>query len=489
VRRRRAAARLFGVGTLDAFGSFARAELSAMGALVDYLDLTQKGRAAAAAPARCARRGRAMQIDAATRRNLELTQALSGGRDGSLLAAIDRTVTAAGARLLERRLASALAELAADRAPGWMRCRFCVEERAAARACATPAPHARHGPRAVAAGARPRRAARPRRDPRRAGGGAPRSPLRAGAARTCPPAAEAANRARSGFDALALLDAALVAEPPLRLRDGGVHRPGARRRPRRGAAPARRGPRRDRRDAGDYARETGVAALKIKHNNVLGYFIETTATHAEKMLSPPLSSASSTARRRPTRALHHVELSDLESRILNAGARALEIERRLFESLRDASWPRPRASPPPRGAGRDRRRRALADLADSEDWCRPKVDDSRAFAIEGGRHPVVEQALRRGAASPSSPTIATWTADRTARAIWLLTGPNMAGKSTFLRQNALIALLAQMGSFVPAAARRISAWWTSSSAASARRTTWRAGGRPSWSRWSRPPRS
>ncbi|NJM82789.1 MAG: DNA mismatch repair protein MutS, partial [Tabrizicola sp.] len=97
---------VFGVGSLDAFGSFDRAEISALGALIDYLDLTQRGRLPLLRPPVREMPGGLMQIDAATRRNLELTTALSGGREGSLLSAVDRTVTAAGARLLERRLSA-----------------------------------------------------------------------------------------------------------------------------------------------------------------------------------------------------------------------------------------------------------------------------------------------------------------------------------------------------------------------------------------------
>jgi len=103
--------KVYGVASLDAFGTFGRAEVSALGALVDYLDLTQQGNLPLLQRPVRETGGGAMQIDAATRRNLELTQALSGGRDGSLLAAIDRTVTAGGARLLDRRLAAPSCDL------------------------------------------------------------------------------------------------------------------------------------------------------------------------------------------------------------------------------------------------------------------------------------------------------------------------------------------------------------------------------------------
>ena len=263
--------------------------------------------------------------------------------------------------------------------------------------------------------------------------------------------ADAVSRLSGQDDLLDLLDQALVAEPPLLARDGGFIATGYH---------DELDEARTLRDEGrsviarmqqEYVTETGINALKIKHNNVLGYFIETTATHAAKMQSPPLSEKFI---HRQTTAnqvrFTTVELSELETKILNAGNRALEIEKRLFADLRQSVL----ASAGPLG---DLARAlseldvasALAELAVQENWTRPIVDNSRAFHVEAGRHPVVEAALRR----EGDPFVANDCdlndADG-ASAIWLLTGPNMAGKSTFLRQNALIAVLAQMGSFVPA---------------------------------------
>jgi len=190
---------------------------------------------------------------------------------------------------------------------------------------------------------------------------------------------------------------------------------------------------------------------------VLGYFVETTATHAERMLAPPLSE---TFRHRQTTAnalrFTTAELSDLESRILNAGARALEIEKRVFATLvARVLEAAPAIAAAARALAEVDVATALADLARGEGWCRPEVDESRAFDIAGGRHPVVEQALRR----QSGPAFVANDCDLGAEGrdahIRLLTGPNMAGKSTYLRQNALIALLAQAGSFVPADRARI----------------------------------
>ena len=206
-----------------------------------------------------------------------------------------------------------------------------------------------------------------------------------------------------------------------------------------------------------FVSDTGISSLKIKHNNVLGYFVECTATHAEKMLNPPLSE---TFIHRQTTAnqvrFTTVELSELETKILNAGNHAQEIEKRLYESLRSAILEHAaEIGQASAGLAEVDLATGLADLARSENWTRPRVDMSRAFDIQGGRHPVVERALTQQSGEPFIANDCDLSAEGEAANIWLLTGPNMAGKSTFLRQNALIALMAQMGSFVPASSAHI----------------------------------
>jgi DNA mismatch repair protein MutS len=261
-----------------------------------------------------------------------------------------------------------------------------------------------------------------------------------------------------GFDDLvAMLDAALVAEPPLLTRDGGFIASGY---------DAELDEARTLRDEGrgvvaamqsDYVRLSDVSSLKIKHNNVLGYFIETTATHAAKMLSPPLSE---TFIHRQTTAnavrFTSVELSELETRILNAGGRALEIEKRLFARLREAILAEAdRVAGAARALAEIDVAAGFAELALRHDWCCPVVDDSRTFRIEAGRHPVVEAALRGDGGVPFIANDCSLSDGAEGAHVWLVTGPNMAGKSTFLRQNALIALLAQSGSYVPARSAHI----------------------------------
>jgi DNA mismatch repair protein MutS len=439
---------LFEVGSLDAFGSFGRAEISAMGALVDYLDLTQRGKLPLLRPPVREAANGAMQIDAATRRNLEITQALSGGREGSLLAAVDRTVTAPGARLLERRLSSPSRDLAVihDRLTS---VRFLLDQSRLREDLRADLRRVPDMDRALSRIALDR------------GGPRDLTAIRAGltqahaiAARlhdVPPQLADAATALTGHADLIALLDRALIAEPPLLARDGGfiaesydldLDETRRLRDEGRGVVAAMQA---------DYIAQSGVQSLKIKHNNVLGYFIETTTTHAEKMFAPPLSE---TFIHRQTTAnqvrFTTMPLNEIETKILNAGNHALEIEKRHYDALKAAivaqSGPIGAAA---RGLAEIDLAAGFADLAAQENWAEPQVDNSHAFMVTGGRHPVVERALRRSGAGAFVANDCGLT-EQTNPAIWLLTGPNMAGKSTFLRQNAIIALLAQAGSFVPA---------------------------------------
>lgn len=441
---------LFKVDALDAFGAFSRAHVSAMSAITEYLNITQKGNLPLLRPPVVEGQASSMQIDTATRRSLELTQAMSGGRAGSLLASIDQTSTAGGARLLERRLSSPACnvEQITERQAS---IRYFVErpnlineirdtlgqvhdlERALSRLALE-----RGGPRDMAAIRNTLAQA---------------TKLHEQLVEELPQQLGDAKTSLTGHDKLLdLLDDALVADPPLLARDGGFIAPGynqdlddARtlRDEGRGVIAAMQA---------DFITKTGINTLKIKHNNVLGYFIETTATHAEKMMAPPLSD---TFIHRQTTAnqvrFTTVELSEIETRILNAGGRALEIEKRLYSSLTqsilDVSGPLGTLA---RAISVIDLTQGLAKLAITENWCAPKLDNSRAFSIISGRHPVVEAALQKA----GDPFVAN-DCDLSDDNIWLLTGPNMAGKSTFLRQNALIAILAQMGSYVPATSAHI----------------------------------
>ncbi|AJE44936.1 DNA mismatch repair protein MutS [Celeribacter indicus] len=445
---------LFGVSSLDAFGAFTLPEVSAMGAIVDYLDITQKGKLPLVRPpVRESLRG-TMQIDAATRRNLEISQSLSGGREGSLLTAMDRTVTAAGGRLLERRLSSPSrdVEVIRDRLDAVS---FAIDNRRTAERLREELRKVPDMERALS------RLGLERGGPRDLA--AIRSGLTQAETLAETLSAEPVStliRQNMGFltghaELIDLLDAALIAEPPLLSRDGGFIAPGF---------DGDLDECRTLRDEGrgviaslqqKYAEMTGVTSLKVKHNNVLGYFIETTATHAEKMraLSDTFIHRQTTANQVRFTTL---ELSELETKIHNAGGRALEIEKRLFETLRVAVLDRaPAINDASKALAELDLTTALADLAVSENWNRPEVDQGREFLVTGGRHPVVERALRKQGGEKFVANSCALSDGGDGAAIWLLTGPNMAGKSTFLRQNALIALIAQAGSYVPAESARI----------------------------------
>ncbi|WP_248445977.1 DNA mismatch repair protein MutS [Sinorhizobium meliloti] len=452
--------RYYGVGTLDGFGSFSRAELAAASAAVSYVEKTQlQERPALGIPERESAAS-TLFIDPATRANLELAKTLSGSRDGSLLKSLDRTMTSGGARLLAERLMSPLTdperinqrldsiEVLADQP------RFTTDVRDALR-------RAPDMPRALS------RLALGRGGPRDLG--AIQAGMRATAAISALlSGAELSAELTEARDAiaalpgelLARLDATLAEELPLLKRDGGFVREGA---------SAELDEMRALRDqsrrviAGlqlQYCEETGIKSLKIKHNNVLGYFIEVTAGNAGSMTDTDAGRARFIHRQTMANAMRFTttELAELETKIANAADRALAIELETFEAMvREVVAEAEAIKAAALALATIDVSAGLAVLAEEQNYTRPTVDRSRMFAIDGGRHPVVEQALRRQAANPfvangcdlSPPN------GEQGGAIWLLTGPNMGGKSTFLRQNALIAIMAQTGSFVPAAAAHI----------------------------------
>ncbi|MGQ3360978.1 MAG: DNA mismatch repair protein MutS, partial [Phreatobacter sp.] len=256
------------------------------------------------------------------------------------------------------------------------------------------------------------------------------------------------------------LAAALAEDLPLLKRDGGFVRPGYR-----DSLDETRALRDESRRViaslqTRYAEETGIRALKVKHNNVLGYFVEVAQQHGETFLKAPLNE---TFIHRQTMAgamrFSTTELGQLEAKIAGAADRALGIELDVFAELVRAILDRSDAIRAAASAI------AVLDVAASnatlaaeEAWCRPLVDNSLAFAVKQARHPVVEQAIRGRApfvANDCDLSGSDGKSHEPRGRIWLITGPNMAGKSTFLRQNALVAVLAQAGAFVPAASAHI----------------------------------
>ena len=481
---------ILNVGALDAFGAFSRAELGAAGALVDYLDLTQVGQMPALKPPAHVRTDAAMAMDAATRANLELTRTLSGEKTGSLLATIDRTVTGAGARDLGSRLSAPLTDSAAiarrQEAVAFLHDARSLREKLRRDLAAAP-DMARSLSRLSVGRGGPRDLAAIRDGLAQAHEIAARLSLESGADNigALPDEIETARGALEACAAALkdLLARALAADLPLMARDGGF------------VAKGYHAPLDETRTLRDesrrviaglqtkYAEETGINALKVKHNNVLGYFIEVAPRHGDALMAAPLNE---TYIHRQTMAnavrFTTLELSELAEKLSRAGAQALEMELEVFSILVAAVLEETSviARAADALAALDVAA-ALAELAEEKRWTRPKVDGSLAFDIKGGRHPVVEAALEKAGDGPFVANDCDLSADsEEARQLWLLTGPNMAGKSTYLRQNALIAILAQMGSFVPADEARIAS--TGSFRVSARRTIWRGAAPPLWLR-------
>src|ERR1700726_4464228 len=452
-------AAFFGVATTASFGAFSRIELTAAAAAVTYVERTQIGKRPPLSPPVREAAGATLAIDQATRANLELIRTLSGERRGSLLAAIDRTVTAAGSRLLAQRLAAPLTEpkeiarrldaVTAFVDDGAMRGDIRGTLKTVpdlARALARIG-IGRGGPRDLAAIRDGIFAAAEFSTRLSALAGVPRDIAGAIAALRRPDAAIAAELAR-----------ALADELPAFRRDGSFVRAGYQ-----AALDEARALRDESRRViaalqVRYAETTGVKTLKIRHNNVLGYFVDVTAQHGEKLLTAPLNG---TFIHRQTLAgqvrFTTTELGELEAKIANAADRALALELEIFDAL---SARVTAASAAVKQAAEALAAvdamTALAVLAVERNYVRPVVDGSLTFLIEGGRHPVVEQALgAEGGPFVANDCDLSPPADTTAGRIWLVTGPNMAGKSTFFRQNAPIAVLPQMGSFGPARAAHI----------------------------------
>ena len=458
----RALAEHYDVASLDGLGSFSRAELSAAGALIAYLDLTQKGKHTRLARLTRVTPSHFMAIDQATRRNLELTQTLSGARGGSLLSVIDRTATAAGARELASRLAAPLTDVkviaARHESVGFfsgdsgLRRRLREALRSApdlSRALARLSV-GRGGPRDLANLRDGVKAARALRD------SLAKLALPGEAALALDAIVQGIAAVSRLSDRLELL---LVEEPPYLTRDGGfikthVHAP---------LDELRTLSQESRRViAGlesQYRQRVNVAALKIKHNGVLGYFIEVTQQHGDKLMAYRDEEGRDLFRHRQTMAgavrFSTDELATLATRIAQSADAALELERALFDEMAALALEHEQAV----GAIADALAVmdvsvALAELAVAGRYVRPSLDNGLGFKITRGRHPVVEAALQAENARGFVPNDCDLSPNSKGR-LWLVTGPNMAGKSTFLRQNALIAILAQMGSFVPAEAAHI----------------------------------
>jgi DNA mismatch repair protein MutS len=447
----RALKQRFGVATLDGFGAPGRAELAAAGGLLAYLDATQREAAAFLAAPRRIARAEHMAIDPATRDSLEICRTQTGSIAGSLLACIDRCVTAPGRRLLAADLSAPLTEVRAIEARlalvQWLHDEPLRRERVRDALKAMPDIGRALG-RLVADRGSPRDLAL-LRDGLRASA-ALKSELETESDR--PDLLASLLPDLGGHAALTdRLSAALVASPPLDASKGGYITEGydAALDALRSAGSA--GRRAIAALEARYREATGVSTLKIRHNAVLGYHIEVSARHADRLMAPD----SGFTHRQTLAGVVRFNSPDLHaeaSRVVEASAHALAAEAAHFEELAGLAI----AAAPPIAATADAIARidvAASNAARAAEggWCLPHLTSEPCLELDGGRHPVVEEALAGDGERFVANDCELGPSDR----LWLITGPNMGGKSTFLRQVAIAALLAQAGSYVPAARARI----------------------------------
>lgn len=451
---------LYQLKTLDGLGQFSRGEVIAAGSLLDYIRRTQKGACPHIRALRSLDQKHVMDMDVATRRNLEILKTLSGTKKGSLFGALDMCKTAAGSRLLSQRLSAPSCDL------------HTINKRLDDISAFIDAPqinesvtdHLTRLPDLERALARIT-----------VGRGSPRDLGQIRDALTgvtymrgdLSAADNAilqniANQLRLDPAMAALqdrLDAMLADDLPHLSRDGGFINQGAS-----AKLDEYRALRKDGRDRilaleRTYCEETDITTLKIKHNNVLGYFIDVTAKHGDRLMTwapQPEANDTPTPINGRTRFIHRqtlanavrfttTDLTELESKIAQSAERALAIELELFEQMIALTLEQAE------GLSHLAEILATVDLsctqarwADEHHYTRPTLSDDQTFTIDGGRHPVVEDAL------PVGEFVANDCNLNDTQKIWLITGPNMAGKSTYLRQNALITLMAQAGLYVPA---------------------------------------
>lgn len=440
-----------GVATLDAFGTFTRAMLAAAGGLVAYLDHVGRGSLPLLLPPVVREGQSTMAMDAATRGSLEILESAQGGRAGSLIGAVDRCVTGAGSRLLTEDLSAPLLDAAAIEArlalvQFW---RDRPIERAQLRDILRSVPDLGRALGRVVAG---------RGSPRDLGqlrdglSEAARLHHWLSGAPDAPALLEEVTARLTGHGALTdHLARALVPSPPTERSGGGFIADGYD-----AALDELRATSGDARRAiaameARYREETGIASLKIRHNGVLGYFIEVPARHADPLMAPE---SGFTHRQTMAGAVrfNSLKLHEEAARIAEAGGHALACEEAHFESLvAEVIAAREAIAATAAALARLDVGAGNAERAAEGDWCRPEVLDEPCLAITGGRHPVVEAAL----AKTGERFVANDCHLAQDNRLWLIGGPNMGGKSTFLRQNALIVLLAQAGCFVPASAARI----------------------------------
>ena len=442
---------IHGVATLDGLGSFSRPMLAAAAGLIAYLDHAGRGTLPFLLPPVARGSGAHLAMDAATRASLEILEAQGGGRAGSLIACVDRCATGAGARQLAEDLSAPLADRMAIEARLASVQHFHADPllRADLRALLRQAPDIGRALGRVVAG---------RGSPRDLGQirdgltEAQRVREMLSASADLPALLRDTGAALGGHGALVdHLARALVPSPPTERGQGNFIAAGYDH-----ALDALRETSGNARKAiaaleARYREDTGTPSLKIKHNKVLGYFIEVPAKHGDKLMAPD---SGFTHRQTMAGAVrfNSLGLHEEATRIAEAGAHALAAEEAHFEQLvGEVVATREAIAATAAALARIDVCAALAERAVEGDWARPEMREEACLEITGGRHPVVEQALAKAGERFVANDCRLGSDDR----LWLIGGPNMGGKSTFLRQNALIMLLAQAGSFVPATSATI----------------------------------
>ncbi len=438
----------FGVATVEGFGVDDRSpEIQAAGALVAYLRETQKSSLGHIARLTPYRRGDVLALDETTRRSLELTRTLrEGKRDGSLLQVIDHTCTPMGARLLAEYVASPLTapdliDLRLEAVDELFRdaglrgdLRGALDEAYDLERLAARAATGRATPRDLAALARTL-SLLPKVKARLSARRSRRLAELEEALELCP-------------EVRAAIESALVEDPPLTIKEGGLIRAGFHEELDRLRSASKDGKAWIARYQAEQIRRTGIAGLKVGFNNVFGYYIEISHAQAQRGEVPADYIRKQTVKN--AERYYTPELKEFENEVRNADERANALEYELFIALRDrVSADSPRLIQAGAAMAQVDVLAGLAELAARHGYCRPEVVAEPVFEVEAGRHPVLDAILPRGEFVPND------TALDDAGNLLLITGPNMAGKSTYIRQVALMAILAQVGSFVPAKRARI----------------------------------
>ncbi len=439
----------FNIKSLEVFGDFKKSEIGAMSGLLSYLEITQCTKKFPLTPPIKEAETKYLKIDASSRQSLEITKALNGQTNGSLLGSINQTVTSGGARLLQERLncpSTSVKEIIKRQDL----VSFFVLNHSIMTKCRDILKQTPDMQRSLSRLGLDRGTAKDL--------GTIRNCLRTidkiqSLMTDCeiPVLLEAFVKRLEGFDELlqsltsALIENSSATEKGEYIICSEYDE-------------SLKEFRRLKHEAQDlifdlqarYVNITNINSLKIKYNNVLGYFVETPISYSTKMSSDSFSETF-IHRQTTTNCIRFstIELSNMASNILNAQERTEEIEQNILRQLKDSIIIKSRElNSAAIALSEFDFYSSLSFQSISAEWNKPIVDNSKTFNITAGRHPVIELVLRNNGSDNFVSNDCNLSPN--CKSMMLLTGPNMAGKSTYLRQNALITILAQIGSYVPA---------------------------------------